>query len=116
MYVVAIRAGSRLRFLPGERLRVEVNIGDHKANLTFQTRYCEEGYQSLVPRELWIDARGSAESLDVAVVSFTNVASFFATVISFCANGHVCDCAFHSNLDSANHQLPNIQSKFNQPT
>lgn len=100
MYIVAIRAGSRLRFLPNERLQVQMNIGDHQANLTFQTRYCEEGYESPVPRELWADARGSADSLDSAVVMFTNATIFFTNVISFCANGYAGDCRFHLAYDA----------------
>lgn len=99
-YVVVIRAGSRMRFLLGEKLQVGLNIGESSAILTFQTRYSEEGYQSIVPRELWIDARGPADSLNGAVESFTNAAMFFATVISFCANGHSGDCRFHLAYDA----------------
>jgi len=99
-YVVVIRAGARLRFSPAEHLRIDLTIGKYKGRLVYQTRYCDEGYESLVPRELWIDARGSAESLNAAIVSFTNAASFFATVISFCGNGHAGDCAFHLAYDA----------------
>jgi hypothetical protein len=100
-YVVVIRAGSRLRFAPNEQFRVNVQTdGIRSISLTFQTRYNDEGFKTPVPRELWIDARGSARSLNSAVTEFTNAALFFSTVISFCANGYAADCRFHLAYDN----------------
>ena len=99
-YVVVLRAGSRLRILPGDQLQVNANIGKHKCVLTFRTRYSNEGFSSQVPRELWIDARGSADNLDEAIVSFSNAALFFTTVLSFCMNGEAGDCKFNLAYDS----------------
>ncbi len=100
-YIVVIRAGARLRFNPGEQLVVNVNIDGHNTVLTFQTRYRDEGFESLVPRDLWIDARGPASSLDFAITAFTNAAMSFTTIISFCANGYVGDCRFHIAYDNS---------------
>jgi len=99
-YVVVIRAGSRLRFAPDEHLRLNVNISGNDTVLTFQTRYVDEGFETPVPRELWIDARGLAPSLDEAVTAFTNAAMFFTTLVSFCSNGYAGDCRFHLAYDN----------------
>jgi hypothetical protein len=99
-YVVVIRAGSRLRFPPDEDLRLNVNIGGNNLVLTFRTRYVDEGFETHVPRELWVDARGSAPSLDEAVTEFTNKVIFFTTLISFCSNGFSGDCQFHLAYDN----------------
>lgn len=99
-YVIVIRAGSRLRFEPNERLQINVNIDGQNIVLTFQTRYIDEGFEALVPRELWIDARGPAVSLNSAVIAFTNAAMFFTTIISFCVNGDAGDCRFHIAYDN----------------
>jgi hypothetical protein len=100
-YVVVIRAGSRLRFLPNEQLSIVANLNERQRKITFRTRYSEEGFQSAVPRELWIDARGPASTLNNAIEDFTNMAMFFTTVISFCINGYAGDCKFHLAYDNS---------------
>lgn len=94
-YVMAIRAGSRLRFAPDEQLEITVNVGHITGVLTFRTRYSEEGFEHLVPREMWIDARGYAKTLVEAIEVFTNTANTLTTLISFCMNGYAGECQFH---------------------
>ena len=99
-YVVVIQAGSRLRFNPGESLQVQVNIGEHRCLMTYQTRYREEGFESPVPRGLWIDARGTAPSLNSAIETFTNASQLFVNLISFSTNAYAGESEFHLAFDN----------------
>lgn len=99
-YIVVIRGGSRLRFEPDEHLKVKMSGEGRDVHLTFMTQYVDEGFETQVPRELWIDARGPATSLDAAATEFTNMANFFATVLSFCANGFGGKIRFHFAYDA----------------
>lgn len=99
-YVVVIRAGDRLRLAPNEELRIDFKAKEQVIALTFRTRYMDEGFDTAVPRELWIDVRGQAPSLNDAATQFTNLAMFFTTIISFCANGYAGDCRFHLAYDN----------------
>lgn len=99
-YVVVIRAGDRLRLAPNEELKIDFKTKEQNVILTFRTRYRDEGFDTAVPRELWIDVRGPALSLNDAAAQFTNLAMFFTTVISFCANGYAGDCLFHLAYDN----------------
>jgi hypothetical protein len=99
-FVVVIRAGSRLRFAQSDFMRVNVNINGNNTVLTFQTRYIDEGFETPVPRDMWIDARGSADSVEEAIVAFTNAAMFFNNLVSFCSNGYAGDIRFHLAYDN----------------
>lgn len=99
-YVVVIRAGSRLRFSPRENLQINAIIASRHVTFTFQTRYIEDNFEAAVPREIWIEARGQAESLNEAVEFFTNFANSILSVISFCANGYAGECIFHLAYDN----------------
>jgi hypothetical protein len=94
-YIIAIRAGALLRLNHGESLQITAYSEWGEVRLTFQTRFSDEGFESAVPRELWIDARGPAPSINHAVESFTNLAIFFTNIVSFCANGYSGPCEFH---------------------
>lgn len=102
-YVVVIRASGRLRFERNEQLRVHVDIEGQNCLLTFRTRYLEEGFESPIPRDLWIEASGKYKNLNSAVIAFTNAASFFTNVISFCTNGFGGECNFHLAFDNTLH-------------
>ncbi len=100
-YVVVIRAGSRLRISQGEELKIETKIKEAPCVLTFRTRYLDEGFESRIPRDMWIDARGPFNNLNSAITEFTNAASFYTTVISFCSNGFGGECNFHLAFDNS---------------
>lgn len=57
--------------------------------LLFKTKYLDEGYDALVPRRLWIDARGLAPSLYEAADCFGSMARTLVNVIAFSANAVV---------------------------
>ena len=90
-YVVVLRAPSNARFERSKGIEVYVDCGTGLGQVRFQvlTRWVEEGYDSPVPRELWIEALGFERSLDQAVASFSPAARMLAQVISFCANVQV---------------------------
>ena len=99
-FVVVLRAGSKLRFSPDQSLQVDFKAGEDSVQLTFQTRYFEKGFESPLPRDLWIDARGTSASLQTAVTNFTNAALFFTNIISFTMNGFAGDCNYHVAYDN----------------
>ena len=97
-YVVVIRAGSRLRFASDEQLSISLDGGS--TLMTFQTRYIDEGFETHVPRDMWIDVRGSANSIKEAVTAFTNSANFFCGLVSLCSNGYAGDVRYHLAYDN----------------
>jgi hypothetical protein len=61
-------------------------------NLTFRTRYSDEGMEARVPREMWIDARGESENdLDEVLTEYGNAAFGFLPAIAFATNAAVSD-------------------------
>lgn len=99
-YIVVIRAGSKLRLLPNESLQIIAVINGTDALFTFRTRYVDEGFESSIPRELWIEARLKAETIDQAIIASTNMANFFTTIISFSSNGYSGPCQYHLAYES----------------
>lgn len=99
-YIVVARAGSRLRFEPREQLEVTATIDGNNCIFKFQTLYVDEGFETPIPRELWIEARGPAPSLKFAAESFMNVANTFSNVISFCTNDYAGECQLHLAFDT----------------
>ncbi|MCW2899246.1 MAG: hypothetical protein JWO67_1511 [Streptosporangiaceae bacterium] len=88
-YVVVVRARSSARFLPGQGQEVLLGPGPQvptQLRIRLQTRWADEGFTSQVPRELVIEVRGEAPSLDAAVSHFPQVARPFAALLAFCAN------------------------------
>jgi len=106
-YVVLIKAGSRLRTAPDEPLRINFNTGENSGNMIFHTIYVDEGFSSLVPRELWIEAKGNANSLNEAIESFTNTTSTLLAIISFCMNGYAGESQFSIGYEIT----PNIKKR-----
>jgi hypothetical protein len=88
-YVVVLRARSSARFLPEEGFSVSFNDVPGCAEpvrFGLRTRWVDEGYAAPLPRELWIEARGPAPSLDHAVAVFGSSGRSFANLLAFTAN------------------------------
>jgi hypothetical protein len=93
-FVVVLGANSAMRFpddpVPLLVRQVPTEIGP--ADLIFRTRYSEEGYEAPVPRELWIEARGStAAEFDSAINAYGRAAHSFLGFIGLSANAAVED-------------------------
>jgi hypothetical protein len=86
-FVVVMRGPSAMRFAPDEVLRMPgVLSTTGPVNLAFLTRYVDEGYDANVPRDLWVEIRGSALSLREALQAFAKAAGAIAVVVAFSAN------------------------------
>jgi hypothetical protein len=74
-FLVIVRAISAARLHEHEQMmirRFPSPLGP--VDLTFRTYYAHEGFESTVPRELWIEVKGCAPSLEVALGFFPSVA------------------------------------------
>lgn len=97
-YVVVVRAASSARFLPeqGQEITLQAVSGtSHPMRLRLRTNWKDEGYSAMVPRELLIEVRGFATSLDQAVSRFLDIARPFSTLLAFCANTYVGTLEVH---------------------
>jgi hypothetical protein len=100
-YVVVLRARSAARFLPEEGYELVLNVP--KLDLqgvrvrTF-TRWVDEGDKEL-PRELIVEVRGHAGSLDDAAAKFSVIARPIATMAGFVANVRVGALEVHLAYD-----------------
>ena len=101
-FVVVLRAESAARFRRGDPpLQITSASKVGPVQLTFRTRYVDEGLEDPVPREMWIDARGEAAcSLDAAMREYVRVANLLGPVISFAANAPVGHMDIHLAFDA----------------
>lgn len=89
-YVVVMESSSAARFgLEQPSLEFVMPTPYGSVKLLFKTKYLNEGYDALVPRRLWIDARGLATSLDTAIETFGAMARALVNVIAFSTNAAV---------------------------
>lgn len=89
IYAAAFRAASPVRFKPEDAFEAwVVGVPECKGPVRVQarTRWVDEGHESPTPRELWIDVRGPAPTLDHASKAFERLAIHLANIISFVAN------------------------------
>ena len=92
-YVVVIRGPSGVHFLPDQRLPVN-NFPRKTGNvdLIFRTRYVKfKEHKVAIPMGFWVDVRGPAPSLKLAIEVFTNAARCIAAIISVSSNAPVDD-------------------------
>ncbi|GLZ43796.1 hypothetical protein [Actinokineospora sp. NBRC 105648] len=101
-YVVVLRAKSAVKFLPDEvwELAMKVpELGLADLLVRMYTRWSVEGGQRL-PRELVVEVRGWANSLDDALGKFPMVARPLVTMAGFVANVQVDEPEVHLAFDS----------------
>jgi hypothetical protein len=90
-YVVVLRARSSARFLPEEGCEFNIavpNLGLDHVRVRTYTAWSGTAEHS-IPRELIIEVRGPAQSLDEAVTKFATIARPIATMAGFVANVRV---------------------------
>ncbi len=93
-YVVVLGADADARFIPDDPppqlLQVPTPVGP--VDVTFRTRFADEGYESPVPREMWIDVRGAAEAgLPEVISAYGNAASAVLPAIAVATNAWIGD-------------------------
>ena len=99
-YVVVHRAQSSARFLPEEGWELNLDVPDLGLAVRVRafTRWVDEnGHQ--IPRELVLEVRGKADSLDEAAAKFAAIARPIATMVGFVANVRVGPLEVHLAYD-----------------
>ena len=71
--------------------------------ITYRTAFFDEGFESTVPREMWIEAAGgeSTTTFVEVITAYTNAAASFIPVIAFCTNAYVGDVEPKIAFDNA---------------
>jgi hypothetical protein len=90
-YVAVFRASSAPMFPLGTQIAVHVPRPSGTIILTFRTRHIDKGLAQPIPGDLWVDARGPAESVENAVSVFGEATGVLATIISFSTNAAIGD-------------------------
>jgi hypothetical protein len=100
-YVVVLRARSFAHFLPEEGCQFNVGLARRDAGrVRVRTFTSWVGGANPVPRELIVEVRGRAPSLDEAVTEFANVGRPIAMMAGFVANVRVGLLEVHLAYDS----------------
>jgi hypothetical protein len=102
-YTVVCRAASSARFVPEEGWEQHVHVpalGPSTVRARAFTRWAQEGPHQ-VPRELVIEVKGRAGSLEQAGSTFSELAREIANVIAFVSNVRVGPVEAHLAFDSA---------------
>jgi len=92
-FVVVLRGPSGLFFPPEQELKVNnFPCPTGKVDLIFRTRYVGlKGFDTAIPRGLWVDVRGSGSSFIKAIEAFSVAARSIAAVISVSTNASIGD-------------------------
>jgi len=102
-FTVVLRCRSAARFRPEEGQIVTIaNVAgvDGEMAVRMRTRWLDEGFESPTPRELWLDARCTARTLETAISASTGVARLLAAIAAFTANVASSAPEVHIGFDS----------------
>lgn len=100
-YVAVFRAPAAIRFEEESCLKINLrrpNAGP--ITVTFQTRYDESGLETRIPRELWIDARGTANGLNDAINEFGMAVSELVPLLAVTENAAILELRTHLAFDN----------------
>jgi hypothetical protein len=102
-FVVVLRARSSARYKPeeGEEVLLSMPGIAGKIRLRLRTRWVDEGFEAPTPRELWIEGRGPAQSLDAAVSAVSAAGRLLSTILAFCVNTSVGMPELHIAYDAS---------------
>jgi hypothetical protein len=101
-YVVVLRASSAASFLPEEGCQLTLfdpRVAPRGARVRTFTRWVDEAGME-IPRELIVEVRGAASSLDEAIDRFAGLARPVATFVGFVANIRVGALEVHLAYDA----------------
>lgn len=100
-YVVVTRALSGARIREGEQLQVPAESALGAVIITYRTRYADEGFESLIPRELWAEVRGEADcSLEEAINAYWSIANDLIPSLAVATNAPIDDLDVHLAFDA----------------
>ena len=78
-------------FPRGKEIKINIPTSLGTVRLTYRTHHVNIGLAHPLPGDLWIDARGPANSVENAVSVFGGIAGTFTPIISFSTNAAVGD-------------------------
>jgi hypothetical protein len=113
-YVIVLGAESDARFGEGESLLIgDVRTEAGQTQMAFQTRYADEGHESTVPREMWVEVRGSSDrDLPEVIGVYANAAAGLLPLVAVANNAWIGDAepkiAFDATPGATEH--PHFQS------
>ena len=100
-YVVVTRALSGARIKDGEQLQISTTTPIGLALITYRTRFSDEGFDSPIPRELWVEAVGESDcSLEEAINAYWSAANALLPALSVAANAPIDDLDVHLAFDA----------------
>ena len=102
-FVVAMRGESGLSFGPDGVLSVQVGLERGRTlEVSFRSRnVAPTGKGLFIARDLWVDARGQADTLEDALQSFANIARVLLSIVSLAGNGPIGDVNIELGYESA---------------
>lgn len=103
LWVAVLSAESVARFedepIPMQVRQFSTPLGS--IDVVFRTRWSDEGYESPIPREMWIDARGTTtEDLDESVVLYANAAEALLTTVAVATNSAIAPAEIKLGFDN----------------
>ncbi len=78
----------------------DITTSEGHVSATLMTRFTEEGLAEPVPRELVVDMRGPASTVDLALAQFSATARIFGVILAFSANASVGLLEAHLAFDN----------------
>lgn len=108
-FLVVLCCRSAVRFREDESFTIRYNYpsGD-SVFMAFKTHWADEGYEASVPRELWVEVRGTSESLESAIATFRSAADHIGSILAFATNAgrdpFEVDVAFDISPDADRHE------------
>jgi hypothetical protein len=84
-YIMVARTRASAVFYPGDSFSVTVSNAGEPFSLLFKTTYLE-GFDAPVPKDFWVEARGTAKDVRHAAELFGNAAMQISSLIAITAN------------------------------
>ena len=101
MYVAVCRGRSAATFHEGDEWTVRAfPAGTSRVNLTFRTAYVSCGLEATVPRWLYAEVSGPAQSLEDAIRRFPNAVRSLTPIFDVALNASVDDLDLHLGFDA----------------
>jgi hypothetical protein len=101
-YFAIFRARSNAWLRKGHVFTIDqVPGGEHPCAVSLWTAYEDAGFAAQIPRELIIEVKGEASSLDDAISAYQQVAQGFANFTAFVVNAPVDQARLHVAYDAS---------------
>jgi hypothetical protein len=90
-FTLVMRGQSVPIFEPNESLVVNVEVSGKPALVTFRTRHLNKGLNIPFPGDLWVEARGYAQSIEDAVKTLSGAIGNIVPILAISVNGSISD-------------------------